>query len=184
MAKPIDAVKLNAARLVAADLQPFLSMALYSLHVVPAPGLGTFAVDEKWRLYVDPTVLLRWSTPHVAGVLLHEVGHVIRDHGARARAVFVQESDRHRWNVAADAEINDDLVTEGVQLPPVPVLPHGLGLKPGLAAEFYFHALLSRSSLPKDPGCGPGATGNESQLADLERRFASGHRRLDPRTGG
>ncbi len=168
---PLDTTKLNAARLVAADLQPFLSTALYSLRVIPAPGLGTFAVDERWRLYVDPTTLLRWSTQHVAGVLLHEVGHVIRDHAARARAAFVQDGEGHRWNVAADAEINDDLVHEGVQLPPVPVLPKRLGLASGKAAEFYFHQLVSRDVLPPDPGCGPGATGREADETELHRRF-------------
>ena len=47
---------LQAARVRATRTQPYLAIALHSLQVVAAPGLGTFAVDRAWRLYVDPAL--------------------------------------------------------------------------------------------------------------------------------
>ena len=75
-------------------------------------------MDGRWRLYVNPRRLPEWPVIHTAGVLLHEAGHLIRDHAERARAVNVMdEESRLRWNLAADAEINDDLLAADVELP-------------------------------------------------------------------
>ncbi|HEU5416369.1 MAG TPA: hypothetical protein VFV41_01675, partial [Streptosporangiaceae bacterium] len=113
----LDTTRLAAARLRAAQAQPFLAMALYALTPVADPGRGTFGVDERWRLYIDPQQLGDWSVLEVAGVLLHEVGHMVRDHAGRARTVVVtDEPARLRWNLAADAEINDDLLAAAVTL--------------------------------------------------------------------
>ena len=61
----LDAFKLAAARLRAAEHQPFLAVALYALVPIARPELGTFAIDERWRLYVDPDVLASWSVEEV-----------------------------------------------------------------------------------------------------------------------
>lgn len=155
-----DEHRLAAARLVAAERQPFLAVALYALSAVPAPQLGTFAVDERWRLYVDPAVLHEWSIEEVAAVLLHEVGHVVRDHAGRARRMFVDHTTAVLWNVAADAELNDDLRRDGLTLPRGGVLPSRLGLPAGRAAEHYYRELLERDHehLPTAT-CGAGAHG-------------------------
>jgi hypothetical protein len=171
--KPValDRAKLDAARLVAVDKQPFLAAALYSLRPYSAPGLGTIGVDEKWRLYVDPDILRKWSVNQVAGVLLHEVGHVVRDHAGRAKSVLVSEDTKFQWNISGDAEINDDLIADGVTLPLNPVLPRTLGLPDGKAAEFYYSHLRQGHKLPQIKGCGPGATGIDADEAELERLF-------------
>ena len=155
-----DEHRLAAARLVAAERQPFLAVALYALTAVPAPGLGTFAVDERWRLYIDPVVLHEWTVDEVAAVLLHEVGHVVRDHAARARRMFVDHTTAWLWNVAADAELNDDLRRDGLTLPHDGILPSRLGLPAGRAAEHYYRELLERrhDHLPT-ADCGAGAHG-------------------------
>jgi predicted metal-dependent peptidase len=150
--------KLAAGRMVAVDAQPFLGVALYALTPVVAPGLGTFAVDERWRLFVDPVIVDEWTVPQIAGVLLHEVGHVVRDHAERARVANVDMTTRLIWNVACDAEINDDLLADGVELPDG-VAPARLGLPPGRAAEFYFDALRQRDDPPSHHDCGPGCHG-------------------------
>lgn len=151
-----DRNRLTAARLRAAESQPFLTQALYALTPVDNPGSGTFGVDEQLRLHVDGAALDRWTIPECAGVLLHEVGHVIRDHAGRARSLGVGPDTRHRWNVAADAEINDDLLADGVTLPEGGITPARLGLAAGRAAEYYYHAL---TEIPDGPDCGPGCHG-------------------------
>ncbi len=156
-----DQTRFLAARLRAVEVQPFLATALYALTAVDAPGRGTFAVDEALRLYVDGEALDRWSIEEAAGVLLHEVGHVIRDHAGRARVIGVTFDSSRRWNVAADAELNDDLVADGVKLPDGGgVLPSALGLPPGRLAEFYFHHLTDDMSDSTD--CGSGCHGQET----------------------
>ena len=92
-------------------------------------------------------------------MLLHEVGHVLRDHGGRGDAVASP-----MWNVAADAEINDDLIAAGLGLPDGVVTPTGIGCEDGHAAEVYYRQLVPpgapRSDSGRDDegcGCGSGA---------------------------
>ena len=159
----LDRRKLVAARLAAAEAQPFLAAALYALSPVAAPGRGSFAVDERWRLLVDPAVLGEWEVAEVAGVLLHEVGHVVRDHAGRARSIPIPEALGGIWNLAADAEINQDLLRDGIVLPGQPVTPELLGLPPGKVAEFYYRALeVEPPELDDLPDCGAGCTGTAS----------------------
>jgi len=157
----LDHIRLAAARLCAAEAQPFLAMALYALTPVADESRPTFAVDERWRLYVNPRRLSEWPIAEVAGVLLHEVGHVVRDHAGRARTISAtDEESAHRWNLAADAEINDDLLAAGISLPPDPVTPGLLSMPDGKVAEFYYAALAEASAPPPDiPDCGPGCHG-------------------------
>src|SRR4051812_42816215 len=95
--------------------------------VVPSPGLGTFSVDRAWRMYVDPEAVEQWTTDEIAVVWLHECLHLLRDHAAAARQLDVSWTDRLRWNLAADAEINDDLAGDGHVGPGTPVTPGRLG---------------------------------------------------------
>lgn len=145
---------LAAARLLAADAMPYLASTLFEVVLVRAPGLDTFAVDARWRLYVDPARVRSWGVLGTAGVLLHEVGHLLRDH--HARALEHPEADGLRWNIAADAEINDDLIAAGVHLPGAPVTPEALGRPDGLLAEQYLTGLMARIG---DPRCGSGSGG-------------------------
>ena len=146
------------------------------LHLTHVPGLDTFAVDAAWRLYLDPDTLHAWDVEEVAGVLLHEVGHLLRDHHRRHTERPVHHP--FAWNLAADAEINDDLVAAGVPLPGDPVTPASLGRPEGLLAEEYFHRLLrdagvvhplpaagpAGAAVATDPRCGSGSGG--SRLPD------------------
>jgi len=155
----LDLTRLAAARLLAAESHPFLAIALYALSPVADYSTPTFAVDEKWRLFINPQQLIDWSVQEVAGVLLHEVGHVIRDHAGRARtAIVADDSARFLWNLAADAEINDDLRNAKVVLPQPAVLPETLKSPPGKVAEFYYANLSERGRPPDIPlvDCGGG----------------------------
>ncbi len=62
--------------------------------------------------------------------------------------------DARLWVQAADAEINDDLVPAGLDLPGRPVLPADLGAPDGLLAEQYFEASTTDRSAEKNSGGG------------------------------
>lgn len=153
--------RLRLARMAAVEAMPYFARALFALVPVAAPGLGTFAVDRHWRLYVDPDMLGGpdgWPIPLAGGVLLHEVGHLLREHGPRAD-VMDAPVDRMAWNLAADAEINDDLLAAGLALPEGLVTPEGIGCDPGHAAEVYYRHLVPPGS-PRGAGGDGGGDGD------------------------
>ena len=128
------------------------------------------AVDKAWRLYYNPMTVTRWSVPEIAGVLYHEICHLLRDHAGRG-SVGTWQTDGHGWNIACDAEINDDILAEGFPLPDGPVTPKWLGAEDGLTAEEYYRNHVPASA--KRPGCrcGSCATG---QPEPWELPFESG----------
>jgi predicted metal-dependent peptidase len=155
----LDRAKLLAARFRAARDRPYLASALYALTVVPSTLTPTMAVDRRWRCYINPEFVARIPVDQLAGVWLHEVSHLLRDHPGRADRL--PGADRHghdRINLAQDCEINDDLVAEGVPLPPDRVEPATFGLPTGLLFEQY---LLHRPPMPPTQSwqCGSGAHG-------------------------
>ena len=152
----LDDHKVAVARLWAVSRHPYLAAALFASQVVPAPGLGGAAVDESWRLYVDPDKVDEWSVEVLGSLLVHHTGHLVRDHAGRARRLGVARDTSKDWALAADAEINDDLIGTGLRIPD-PVLPQALGWKPGHLAEEYFH--VGHRPTEDEPDCGSGADG-------------------------
>ena len=54
----------QAARVVMLERMPYLAAAAFALKPVAVPGLGTFACDQFWRVYMDPDLLVgrgSWS---------------------------------------------------------------------------------------------------------------------------
>lgn len=145
--------KLVASRLIAAKKRPYFSLALFALTPLPRPGLKTMACDNRYRLYYDPIVLTEWSEEEIAGVLIHEVGHILRKHHFRCEKL---NANSKLWNIAGDAEINDDLISEGFKLPGSPITPMSLKLPNGRLAEEYYLALLKQQQNKQQPN-------NESQ---------------------
>ncbi|WP_300608236.1 VWA-like domain-containing protein [Trebonia sp.] len=144
---------LAAARLWAAARFPYLASGLFGAQVTAMPGLGSVAIDPRWRLYADPDLLTGWTPAELGSVLVHHVCHLLREHPQRAEASGVTTEDSAEWIRAADAEINDDLIPAGLELPADPVQPKDFGAEPGKLAEEYY-ALLKRQLLR--PGAGPG----------------------------
>ncbi len=144
--------KLAAARYAASRRWPFVADAILAMSPVAQPGLGTLAVDARWRLYYDPAKIMEWTVQELKNVVLHEVSHLLRDHAPRAdRAAVISDQDRKDWNLACDAAINDDLLEQGETLPGNPVTPQNLGLDPDLQLEEAFYAeLRARRPPPKD----------------------------------
>lgn len=148
-----------AARVWAAHQAPYLASALLALDPVvvdhePGRDLCRLPADPAWHVYLDPDVLAATDVPTLGFWLLHQVTHLLRDHSGRYPGM-----DQPRWNVASDAEINDDLVAGEAKVPDDAVTPTALGLPDGWVAEQYWDA-LDASPMPARKGdCGSACDG-------------------------
>jgi predicted metal-dependent peptidase len=158
---------LAAARLWAASRFPYLATGVFGAQVIAERGSGAVSVDESWRMHADPELTAAWTPAQLGSVLVHHVCHLLRDHGERARATGIRPDEAHTWVRAADAEINDDLVPAGLDLPGRPVLPRDLSAPDGLLAEQYFDGI--RASGRERTGRRGAERGDRSaQSADAE----------------
>jgi predicted metal-dependent peptidase len=173
-------VILAQARLRACQRWPFASHAILSMVPVPRPGLGTLSVDQHWRLYYDEAALTAMDTEEAAGVILHELDHLLKRHHKRGRLMVGEDVSRwDTWNIATDAAINAGLRSEGIPLPDGVIYPERIGQPDGLCAEEYFRNLIDQqqenndgqtptdeaaeddqSNVPADDGTGSG-TGDQ-----------------------
>ena len=60
-------------RAEALELMPYMASILLNLRPVNAPGLGTFACDQHYRLYIDFDAVSKMSPQFCAQALLHRV---------------------------------------------------------------------------------------------------------------
>ncbi|WP_328552934.1 vWA domain-containing protein [Streptomyces sp. NBC_00358] len=164
--RALDLEKLFAARLHAARVRPYLATALFALHTVESRWVPTMAVDPYWRCYVSPGFVDRMSVEDLAGVWVHEVSHLLRDHHGRSERVARERGltgpgERLRMNIAADCEINDDAFGEGLVRPEGAVTPELLHLPPGELMEDYLRRfrLGPRTQSLAWLDCGSGADG-------------------------
>ncbi|TVZ78376.1 DUF2201 family putative metallopeptidase [Streptomyces sp. BK340] len=166
----LDLGKLFAARLHAARARPYLATALFALHPVESRQVPTMAVDRHWRCYVSPAFVDRTPVEDLAGVWVHEVSHLLRDHHGRGDRVARERGlhgrgERLRMNIAADLEINDDVYGDGLVLPEGAVTPAQLDLPEGELMEDYLRLFRlgpqHRSLAWLD--CGSGADGLERE---------------------
>ncbi|MFD9540124.1 VWA-like domain-containing protein [Streptomyces sp. NPDC060022] len=166
----LDLDKLFAARLHAARARPYLATALFALHTVESRRVPTMSVDRYWRCYVSPAFVARTSEEELAGVWVHEVSHLLRDHHGRSDRVARERGltgpgERLRMNIAADCEINDDVFGDGLVRPEGAVRPGTLGLSEGRLMEDYLRQFRLG---PYTEGlawldCGSGADGLERE---------------------
>jgi predicted metal-dependent peptidase len=138
----LDLEKLFAARLHAARVRPYLATALFALHPVESRVVPTMAVDRHWRCYVSPAFVDRTPIEELAGVWVHEVSHLLRDHHGRSdrfasKHGLAGPGERLRMNIAADCEINDDVYGDGLARPEGAVEPRLLRLSEGELMEDY-----------------------------------------------
>ncbi|PVC94563.1 MULTISPECIES: VWA-like domain-containing protein [unclassified Streptomyces] len=166
----LDLDKLFAARLQAARARPYLATALFALHTVESREVPTMAVDRYWRCYVSPSFVARTPVEELAGVWVHEVSHLLRDHHGRSDRVARQRGltgpgDRLRMNIAADCEINDDVYGDGLARPMGAVYPSTLHLQSGELMEDYLYQfrLGPRTQDLAWLDCGSGADGLERE---------------------
>jgi predicted metal-dependent peptidase len=160
---------LQAARVRAAYQRAYFAPGLFNLIPVKTDLIASMAVDSRWRLYYNDEWLNGHTVEENAAVLIHEVSHLLRDHEARKHAAAV--ADVTLWNTAADCEINDDLLGEGLPLPDDPPQPGAYGLQEGETAEMYYsqmmkpaqsgsaNAYATHQPRTTDQDCGSGAHG-------------------------
>jgi predicted metal-dependent peptidase len=166
----LDRRHVAAARLWAANKFPYLASALFAAEVIERDGIGGdgIAVDDRWRLYVEPDRAASWTVPELGALLVHHTGHLVRDHAARARSLGVSGPSAERWCNAADAELNDDLADVGLSMPGKAILPEDLGFERGRLAEEYFHLQLGDPPPTEQPASdhGSGAHGQDREWED------------------
>ncbi|MBT2211281.1 VWA-like domain-containing protein [Actinomadura sp. NEAU-AAG7] len=186
---PLDALppgprrKWAAARVWAAHRAPYLADALLTLDPVVVPdtevtgggaALRRFPADTGWHLHISPAELDRQSVPRVGFWVLHQLAHLLREHAARYPGAAAplpdaaapgadRTPDQRTWNVAADAELYDDLSIGWTEPPADPPPPHALGLPGDGLARRYWELLRARAE-PLDPAvaagdCGSGCDG-------------------------
>ncbi|WP_030666986.1 VWA-like domain-containing protein [Streptomyces rimosus] len=151
-----------AARLWAAHHAPYLASAVFALTPVvieaaiddttgtpvPDPEFRAFPADTRWNVHLETGTALATPVPEIGWWLLHHVGHLVRRHASRSpvkpgngggthAAGLAGEERAHRWNQAADAEINDDLEAEDLPVPDGVISPKALGLPDNRMAEEY-----------------------------------------------
>jgi predicted metal-dependent peptidase len=158
-APALDRDKLGAARLWATSRQPYLATALFAVQALARPGIGTIGVDARWRMYLDPEVVDRVDVQELGRVVTHLVGHLLRDHATRAG-----DPPAPTWLLAADIEINDDLVGDDLVPRSAPDQPRDFAQAPGQLAERYVAAMADPGPdpAPRRQGwldCGSGADG-------------------------
>lgn len=139
---------LAAARFKACKLMPYFTSAIYMLIPHEQEGLGTLGVTAKAVLFWDPATVGSWGVDQTAGVLLHEVSHLLRKHHARAdRMALVRKDFNYKLaNVCEDFEINDDLAqVQGVTLPDGGLQPKDHDLPEGKLWEEYYVLLQQRA---------------------------------------
>lgn len=154
---------LTEARLKACQRWPYGSHAMLSLVPIQQPGLGTAAVDAHWRLYYDPQAMEATGVEEAAGLIIHEVSHLILRHHKRAQTLLRDASPEtwERWNTATDYAINSMLRKQGVKLMAGVLYPEQDNLPSMLSADEYFRLLTSkaeeaRSALQEQPQGGQG----------------------------
>ena len=140
---------LAAARVRVIQKHPYITAAVFILRIIEARGIKTLGVDSGARLYYDPDQVERWGTEVTAAVVFHEVNHLIRDHEGRMGG-----RNPVLWNLAGDAEINDDVIKAGWKLPDGPFLPSSLGMEDGKTAEEYYGAIQAKQPPPPPPQSG------------------------------
>ncbi|TMR22252.1 hypothetical protein ETD86_12520 [Nonomuraea turkmeniaca] len=156
-----------AARLWAAGRVPYLASALFALtplvHDTAPPRLPA---DEHWNVHLNPGMVRDTPVPELGWWLIHQVGHLLRGHHARAEP-YRDPEHRLRWDRAADAEINDDL-GDG---PAEAISPETLGLPDGLLAERYAELLDLIDVPPHLAACGRAPFTGPSTMTALEREL-------------
>jgi predicted metal-dependent peptidase len=139
---------------------------VFGAQVMAERNSGTVSVDESWRMRADPELTAAWTPAQLGSVLVHHVCHLLRTHGERAQAAGIRPDEASTWVRAADAEINDDLVSAGLDLPGRPVLPRDLRAEDGLLAEQYFDGIRQARRAEDGRGAGTGDRSASSESGE------------------
>jgi predicted metal-dependent peptidase len=123
----------NAARAV-----PYLARGLWACSYVVSEDVPTFAIDDRWRVLVNPAFADECAKDgSLPAALVHEALHQVLRHSQRAKTI--DATDHSRWTIAGDCEINariDEI--PALHLPSCGVHAADFRWPPRLAAEEYY----------------------------------------------
>lgn len=111
-------INVQAGRILAMKLAPYLATPLLRMVVVATDQVPTAASDARWRFYYNPTFMAELTAENAAAIWLHEVGHCLRGHTARWVALNQPNDRHHLFNIAGDLGINADIDDITPHLPP------------------------------------------------------------------
>lgn len=166
-------VWMQAARAWAIERHPYLDTALTSMLLVEREGLGTVAVDARWRLYYDPQRALDLVGEHGIEALgsdwVHEVMHLLRDHPNRWDGMREPPQQQLVFNVAGDALVNTDVADLGLPILDTDViferLPDDAGCTREMTTEEIYRRLLPHVTVVEHD-CGSGSGGGQRTWED------------------
>ena len=126
----------DAAMLVVLSQAPYYSA--IALHLRPSVTrfVPTAMVSRSLNLYLNPDFWSRIGEPERAGVLVHEILHILREHPERGGM-----DNLLKWQIAADLEINDDIIADRWILTPDALYPKMWNLESDQFAEWYYERL-------------------------------------------
>ena len=144
-AEAVASDKIEAARITILERWPYYSHILFMLQPVYG-GTETLSVDQHLRLYLNAEWVARTADWQIIWLLLHQINHVVRDHNQRGVG-----KDRLLWNIAADLEINGDMLrTKGLKEPKGCLMPKEFGFRVGELAETYYGMLTTAGDVPEN----------------------------------
>jgi predicted metal-dependent peptidase len=148
---------------------PYLRRLLSALDIKPTGMEGlVLAIDNELRLYTGE-LLFNLEPSEVAGVLLHEIHHVLRSHFERLPYDQFPDEQRLLVNAAMDLEINNELASSNaldynhVKLPDGALMPEQFNLKDGQPAEKYLQELLKQFQQQQSMAGNDGDGGDEQE---------------------
>jgi predicted metal-dependent peptidase len=131
--------RLGDARLILRVKAPYSRALLTNLTVREVWGLGTIGVTHKAVMIYDPAWLAQWSIEQIAGLLMHELMHMMLRHGSRCGS-----RDPGTWNVAGDLSINPAVAGMSLELPTDGCWPKKLGWPEHETADEYYERLTAK----------------------------------------
>lgn len=152
---------LSAARILIHEQEPYLGPVLWRVRFKEVPERewplrnALIATDETGLVRICDR-LLKEKPRRLAAEVVHELGHILRDH-------FGRRGDRipELWNIAGDATINPDVISVwGEENLPSPILPALFALPENQTAETYYEMLLKKAKRIQVSVCCGGASGN------------------------
>ena len=105
--RPTEAqlAELYAWRSVALDLMPYMAAQLFALTPLNDPGVDTFAVDHRHRLYINFDNAIPYGPRFCGEALLHECSHLFGAHYDRANDAGITLEQYKSWGLCADFEM-------------------------------------------------------------------------------
>ena len=144
------------SRYIIAKKTPYFVTMVQTLSPVLAPGFGTMGVTDQGVLLIDPEWVKQHDPETVAGLLIHEVNHMLRDSHGRTRKLTGVVYDKrfpptpeqqhllYISNIASDLAINTDVLAMGFKLPSDGMFPARFDFPEGLTHEQYYELLLQK----------------------------------------